>query len=92
MKKTIYSSIALETSDKKCHASFMSILEGVFMGGMMVGMWIFSGFMKGNWLHAFWVFAIIGVTNALYWFFVNFDESEIEKAKEQSFRDSFKGG
>jgi MFS transporter, FHS family, glucose/mannose:H+ symporter len=89
IKITIYSAIALVADNKKSHASFMSILEGVFMGGSMIGMWIFSFFIPINWLYAFWVFAAFALFNALLWLFIRLNEKDIEKAKEQTLSESF---
>jgi MFS transporter, FHS family, glucose/mannose:H+ symporter len=58
-KITVYSATALVTKSKKGHVSFLSIMEGIFMFGTMFGMWVFSEFMKGSWMHAFWIFACL---------------------------------
>ncbi len=91
LKITIYSTITLVTNDKKGHASFMSILEGIFMFGTMLGMWIFSGFINSNWLYSFFVFGTFALFNALLWQFIQLNEKDIEKAKEQSIKDSYLG-
>ena len=47
-KVSIYSSVALVTNDAREHASFMSVVEGVFMVGVLSGYWIFSFFIDGS--------------------------------------------
>ncbi len=41
MKVCVYSTIGLITKNEREHASFTSLLEGVFMVGVLSGYWIF---------------------------------------------------
>ena len=90
-KITVYSATALVTSSKKGHVSFLSIMEGIFMFGTMFGMWVFSEFMKGNWIYAFWIFACLSALSGLYWLITPLNESAIAEAKTETFRESMAG-
>jgi FHS family glucose/mannose:H+ symporter-like MFS transporter len=61
-KVTVYTAIGTRTTNKKRHASLMSIVEGLFMVGVLSGYWLFgtfSGRGGGHWLDTYWVFAIL---------------------------------
>jgi MFS transporter, FHS family, glucose/mannose:H+ symporter len=63
-KVTVYTAIGTMTTGKKMHASLMSIVEGLFMVGILSGYWLFGSFSEdvtspGGWLDAYWVFAIL---------------------------------
>lgn len=61
-KVTVYTAIGMRTKNKKRHASLMSIVEGLFMVGVLSGYWLFgtfSGLGHGHWLDTYWVFAVL---------------------------------
>jgi fucose permease len=63
-KVTVYTAIGTMTTGKKMHASLMSIVEGLFMVGILSGYWLFGSFSETEtsargWLGAYWVFAIL---------------------------------
>jgi MFS transporter, FHS family, glucose/mannose:H+ symporter len=63
-KVTVYTAIGTMTTSKKMHASLMSIVEGLFMVGILSGYWLFGSFSDagaraGRWLDTYWVFAIL---------------------------------
>ena len=63
-KVTVYTAIGTMTTGKKMHASLMSIVEGLFMVGILSGYWLFGSFSSdaaspSGWLDTYWVFAIL---------------------------------
>jgi fucose permease len=62
-KVVVYSMIGLVTADARHHASLTSLIEGMFMVGVLSSYWVFSAFIDPSglrWLNAYWVLA--GVT------------------------------
>ena len=62
-KVVVYSLIGVVTSDARQHASLTSLIEGMFMVGVLSSYWVFSAFIDPTgmrWLNAYWVLA--GVT------------------------------
>ncbi len=62
-KVVVYSMIGLVTADARHHASLTSLIEGMFMVGVLSSYWVFSAFIDPaglRWLNAYWVLA--GVT------------------------------
>jgi fucose permease len=61
-KVVVYSMIGLVTEDARKHASLTSLIEGMFMVGVLSSYWVFSAFIDPaglRWLDAYWVLAII---------------------------------
>ncbi len=78
LKPAVYASVGLFFEDPSKHAGFVSLMEGVFMGGCLLGMWIYSFFVSlGTWTTAFWCFAIMCLVNLIVVFLVKLDESKI---------------
>ncbi len=62
-KVVVYSLIGVVTSDARHHASLTSLIEGMFMVGVLSSYWVFSAFIDPaglRWLNAYWVLA--GIT------------------------------
>ncbi|MCW5646145.1 MAG: MFS transporter [Sphingopyxis sp.] len=62
-KVVVYSMIGLVTDNPRQHASLTSLIEGMFMVGVLSSYWVFSAFIDPaglRWLNAYWVLA--GVT------------------------------
>ena len=79
IKTTVYASVGLFVDDPSKHASFFSLLEGIFMGGVLTGMWIYAFFVSmGNWTTAFWFFALLCLLNLVVVLAVKLDESKIK--------------
>ncbi len=95
IKTTVYASVSLFVEDPSRHASFFSMLEGMFMAGVMTGMWIYSFFVSmGDWTTAFWFFSIMCVVNLFVVFIVKLDESKIQhemKSPKEEMIDDVKG-
>ncbi|PZQ24657.1 MAG: MFS transporter [Sphingopyxis macrogoltabida] len=61
-KVVVYSMIGLVTDDARGHASLTSLIEGMFMIGVLSSYWVFSAFIDPEglrWLNAYWVLAVI---------------------------------
>lgn len=61
-KVVVYSMIGLVTDSPRKHASLTSLIEGMFMVGVLSSYWVFSAFIDPaglRWLHAYWVLAVI---------------------------------
>ncbi|MBA3939994.1 MAG: MFS transporter [Sphingopyxis sp.] len=59
-KVVVYSMIGLVTADARQHASLTSLIEGMFMVGVLSSYWVFSAFIDPaglRWLNAYWVLA-----------------------------------
>ncbi|MFC3052534.1 MFS transporter [Kordiimonas pumila] len=82
VKVSVYSTVGLVTNSPKEHASFMNILEGVFMTGVLLGYAMFSYFVEDGvaksqtWLDVYWVLAVMTVLAILLLYITPFDESE----------------
>lgn len=86
VKVSVYSSIGLLSPEPKRHASLTSLLEGLFMLGVLSTSWIFSLFIDRHapgspvWLHVYWLLAAIAAGAALLVGFARLDESAIHVA------------
>jgi len=61
-KVVVYSMIGLVTADARQHASLTSLIEGMFMIGVLASYWVFSAFIDPvglRWLNAYWVLAAV---------------------------------
>lgn len=79
IKVSVYSTVGLVTRGTDEHASFMGILEGLFMIGVLSGFWIFGFFINSenlNWLDAYYFLASLAFLAALLLFLTPLDESE----------------
>jgi len=97
IKVAIYSSVGLITKTDSEHASFLSILEGFFMAGVLSGFWIFGFFMSySSWLGVFWLTAGLSFLGLLLALFSSIDESKVaesadtEAKKHDIYRGMFK--
>jgi len=85
IKISVYSTVSLITEDANDHASFMSILEGFFMVGVLGGFWLFGWFIdlagrydSITWLDTYWVLAAIGGFALTLLISTGLDESSIK--------------
>ncbi len=61
-KVVVYSMIGLVTDSPRRHASLTSLIEGMFMVGVLSSYWVFSAFIDPaglRWLNAYWVLGAI---------------------------------
>ena len=81
IKVSVYSSIGLLSPEPSRHASLTSLLEGLFMLGVLSTSWVFSMFINRSnpadpsWLHVYWLLAAIAGGAALLVAFARLDES-----------------
>lgn len=78
-KVATYSSIGLLARDPADHASITGIVEGVFMVGLLIGVWIFGWFIAADasgsdWLRVYWLLSLACGAMALFWFATPLDE------------------
>ena len=89
VKVSVYSSIGLLSPEPKRHASLTSLLEGLFMLGVLSTSWVFSLFIDRKapgdpvWLHVYWLLAAIAAGAALLVGFARLDESAIHVAEAE---------
>lgn len=59
VKISVYSTIGLVTHDERSHAGFTSLIEGLFMCGVLGGYWLFSRAAEQAlaWLDVYWTMA-----------------------------------
>lgn len=87
VKVSVYSSIGLLSPEPKQHASLTSLLEGLFMLGVLSTSWVFSLFINRNapgdpvWLHVYWLLAVIAAAAAVLVGFARLDESAVHAAE-----------
>lgn len=79
-KVATYASIGLLRPDRGGHASLTSFVEGVFMVGILVGIWMFGWFIGrdqtgSDWLAVYRVVALLAALAALLWWLAPLDES-----------------
>jgi len=78
-KVATYASIGLVRPDREGHASLTSLIEGIFMIGILAGIWMFGWFIAGDrtgqdWLNVYRVIAALAALAALLWWFAPLDE------------------
>lgn len=95
VKVSVYSTVGLITDDSNEHSSFMNLLEGLFMLGVLSGYWLFGGFIDwanttpdATWLDTYWVLAFISAAAFVLLTFTELDESEVQE-DNQDIKKSF---
>jgi fucose permease len=84
IKVSVFSTIGLITKDIKEHSSFMGLLEGTFMVGVLLGNVLFSLFIDNDnpksseWLNVYW---ILGGLSSLAFFLLMLAELDESAAK-----------
>lgn len=87
IKVSVYSAVSLITSGDSEHASFLSILEGFFMFGLLGGFWLFGFFIDSdvfNWTDTYYALAFIGLLAFMLLLSTRLDESSVETDKDSS--------
>jgi fucose permease len=86
IKVSVFATIGLITDNEKDHSSFMSILEGTFMVGVLLGNLLFSLFIddanpkSSFWLNVYWILGVLSIFAFVLLLFTKLDEkgSKIE--------------
>ena len=94
LKVISYSAVGLVTQTKKEHTSFINLMEAIYTGGSLSGMWMFSYFVGSKslvWTKAFWVISIMCFILLILWVVTPFDESQIEKQEKKPLISQYKG-
>ena len=95
IKIAVFATIGLITNNQKEHGSFMGILEGVFMGGILLGNIVFSLFIddanpkSSNWLNIYWFMGGVALLAFIVLFVSKLDESQATLEKRK-FSEDFK--
>lgn len=79
-KVATYSSTGLLARDPSDHASITGLIEGVFMLGLLSGVWVFGWFIAADasgsdWLRVYWLLGALCATMAVVWMATPLDES-----------------
>ena len=79
-KVATYASIGLLRPDPARHASLTALVEGVFMVGILAGIWLFGWFIGRDasghgWLAVYQVIAVLAAASAALWWATDLDES-----------------
>lgn len=95
IKVSVYSTVSLITDNSNEHSSFMNLLEGIFMIGVLSGYWLFGWFIdiaqssdQLIWLDTYWILASVSAIAFILLIFTELDESEVQEESE-NFKDSF---
>jgi len=91
IKVSVYSTVGLITTDSNDHASLLSLLEGIFMVGVLSGYWLFGFFIQAgsaaspvvSWLDTYWVLALLCLVSFLLLLTTQLDETG---AKTENFK------
>ncbi len=85
-KVAVYGSVGLVADDPRRHASLTSLIEGLFMAGVVGGYWLFSAFIPpeggagAGWLDVYWVLAAASLAAAGLWLATPLDERRLRPA------------
>jgi len=82
IKVSAYSTVGIITGNSDEHASLMSVLEGIFMVGVLSGYWIFGFFIESTsltWLDTYWLLGIMSLIAFVILFITKLDESQVIK-------------
>ncbi len=82
IKISVFATIGLITKDIKEHSSFMGLLEGTFMIGVLLGNILFSLFIDNDnpksatWLSVYWILGVLSLIAFLLLMSAKLDESD----------------
>lgn len=86
VKISVYASIGLLTNDQKSHASLLTLIEGVFMVGVVGGYLLFAAFASDvrpgstAWMNVYWLLSGLAVATAGLIAISPLDEREVQAA------------
>ena len=82
-KVAVYGAIGLVAAEPHRHASLTSLVEGLFMAGVVGGYWLFAAFIPPEgatgpgWLNVYWVLAAASLAVAGLWLVTPLDERRL---------------
>jgi fucose permease len=82
IKVSAYSTVGIITGNADEHASLMSVLEGIFMVGVLSGYWIFGFFIESassTWVDTYWLLGAMSLLAFIMLFTTKLDESQVKK-------------
>jgi fucose permease len=84
-KVATYATIGLLRAGRERHASLLTLIEGIFMIGILVGIWLFGWFIGHDvsgrgWLDVYLVISALAVASAVLWWLTDLDESAARAA------------
>lgn len=87
-KVATYATIGLLRADRGRHASLTTLIEGIFMIGILVGIWLFGWFIGRDasgrgWLSVYLVIAALACAVAVLWWLTDLDESAARAAESE---------
>jgi len=94
IKVSVFATIGLVTANEKEHSSFMSLLEGFFMVGVLSGNVLFSLFIDDanpkseQWLNVYYILGVLSLLALLFLSFAKLDEHEA-KISDRPLREDF---
>ncbi len=86
-KVVVYSMIGLVTDSPRKHASLTSLIEGMFMVGVLSSYWVFSAFIDPaglRWLNAYWVLAGVTALALALLLSVSVDERRVREGDDEA--------
>jgi fucose permease len=95
IKVSVFATIGIITKNQKEHGSFMSVLEAVFMAGVLIGNIFISHFVNDSdpksreWLDVYWVICAVSGSAFFLLFFTKLDESQ-SKLESRSLSNDFR--
>lgn len=95
IKVSVFATIGIITNNQKEHGSFMSVLEAVFMAGVLIGNIFISHFVNDSdpksreWLDVYWVICAVSSSAFFLLFFTKLDESQ-SKLESRSLSNDFR--
>jgi fucose permease len=91
VKVSVYSTVGLITNNRQEHASFLNIIEGFFMVGVLSGYWIFGFFINPDepksldWFEVYYWLALLCSINILLLLSTPFKKVEAAENKASAF-------
>ena len=95
VKVSVFATLGLVTNNSKEHVSLMNFLESFFMVGVLLGYFIFSGFVDDlnpastSWLNVYYVLAVMSFSAFALLAFAKLDESRVTPSKTRSPTEDF---
>jgi fucose permease len=88
-KVATYATIGLLRADPARHASLTTLIEGIFMIGILAGIWLFGWFIGrdtsgSGWLSVYLVIAVLAGATAVLWWLTDLDETAARTAEGEA--------